>query len=104
MKVRSPHEGDEERAAGAGAGARSDHFRCVRGWAQSPEGVVAAREGEGCEGCLWRGDGYTSLVAVSGLHLSLGQTERGGSVHEHPGAWTCRPARVLGERTNLVVS
>lgn len=84
MEARSPHGGAEERAAGAGA--RSDHFRWAPGWAQSPEGVVAAREGEGC---LWRGDGYMSRVAVRGLQLSLRQSERGESVQEHPGAWTC---------------
>lgn len=84
MEARSPHGGAEERAAGAGA--RSDHLRWAPGWAQSPEGVGEAREGEVC---LWCGDGYMSRVAVCGLHPSLRQSERGESVQEHPGAWTC---------------
>lgn len=87
MEARVSHGGAEERAAGARA--RSDHLRWAPGWAQSLQGVVEARVGEGGRRVLVARGGHTSRVAVRGLHLSLWQSERGGSVQEHSCTWTC---------------
>lgn len=61
MEARVSHGGAEERAAGARA--RSDHLRWAPGWAQSLQGVVEARVGEG---------GRRVLVARGRPHLARG--------------------------------
>lgn len=83
------------RGARRGSGSALRPPQVGAGMGTVPEGVVAAREGERNSGC-------TSRVAVRGLHLSLREPERGGSVCKDPGAWTCW--WVSSGRTNFVVN